>query len=143
MNLALNHGDRGAEGIFGTLLSVDEDHFVAATLEHAYPDGEGGWAPRIHPGTFSCKRGRHRLADMAEDFETFEITGVEGHANLLFHWGNWNENSHGCVLLGEAQAEGPHAGKNHVEMITNSRAAFARFMQLQEGVDEFTLEVLN
>lgn len=74
---------------------------------------------------------------MTEDFETFEITGVPGHSNLLFHWGNFNQDSEGCILLGERTAE-----EGNGEMITNSRAAFARFMGIQAGIGSFDLIVV-
>lgn len=73
---------------------------------------------------------------MAADFTTFEITGVAGHSNLLFHWGNFNADSEGCVLLGEAEVQ---AGGR--EMITASRAAFARFLASVAGRDTFALRV--
>jgi hypothetical protein len=141
MNLSLVRNSAREDGIFSQILDETE-HEVCMTLEHAYPDGKGGWAPKIYAGTFECVRGKHRLHGMAEDFETFEITGVADHSNLLFHWGNWNENSEGCVLVGEFIAEGYRPGAPHTEMITNSRVVFAAFMKLQEGVDQFTLEVV-
>jgi hypothetical protein len=64
------------------------------------------------------------------------VTGVAGHTGLLFHWGNWNRDSDGCILTGEAFADSAKG-----EMVTNSRASFARFMALQDGFDSFQLEV--
>lgn len=140
MDLALLRSSRRPDGIFSNLITL-EDHEVCMTLEHSYrQDAAGDWYPKIYPGEFECVRGPHRLHGMTEDFITFEITGVKGHSNLLFHWGNWNENSEGCILVGDAIAEGEHGGV-HAEMITNSRVAFARFMKLQEGVDRFKLQV--
>jgi hypothetical protein len=43
------------------------------------------------------------------------------------------------VLTGDAIAEN---AATHDEMLTNSRVAFARFMKLQEGVNEFWLTVI-
>ena len=121
-------------------------------LEHAYAadaadvansadayDGQD-FIPKIPPGIYDCVRGKHRLESMTEDFETFEITGVAGHKKLLFHWGNYNDNSDGCNLTGEKFAEGvEHAA--HVEMVTNSQATFKRFLAAQEGLDSFKLTV--
>ncbi len=139
MDLDLVRNSNRSDGIFSQLLTADEEHSVCMTLEHAYP-GKNDFQPKLPNGTFICKRGKHRLHGMTEDFETFEITGVEGHSGMLFHWGNLNRDSEGCVLTGDAIAEYP-AGAPHTEMITNSRAAFARFMKLQEGADQFTLRV--
>ena len=156
VNLRLIRHENGyrEDGIFSTLLKDDgTDEQVSVTLEHAYAcDDEQvsndsalayqhEYVPKITPGAHICKRGKHRLHGMVEDFETFEITGVPGHSKLLFHWGNWTENSDGCVLNGDSEVEGDHAGRHHVGMVTNSRAAFARFMALQAGVDSFTLTV--
>lgn len=138
MDLALARSSRREDGIFSNLLTND-DHEVCTTLTHAYwVDGE--WAPKLPNGEWTCERGKHRLHGMTEDFETFEITGVPGHTGLLFHWGNLNRDSEGCELTGDAIAEYP-AGAPHTEMVTNSRAAFKRFMDLQVGVDRFQLKV--
>jgi len=119
-----------SSGIFGVLLK-DDGTQIAYTLEHAYPVGSL-FDPKIPNGTFKCVRGPHRLHNMTADFTTFEITGVAGHSDLLFHWGNYNKDSEGCVLLGEGK---------QADMITNSRECFAKFMELLDGVDEFTLTV--
>jgi hypothetical protein len=138
MNLQLRRDAYRADGIFSTV--VGENGPVCVGLEHAYLV-DGVWTPKIYPGVFTCQRGLHRLHGMTEDFETFEITGVEDHKNLLFHWGNYNENSEGCVLVGESVVEARGHGMAHVEMVTNSRLTFAKFMQLQLGVERFLLTV--
>lgn len=101
------------------------------TAEHAY-DG----VPKVPNGTYTCQRGWHQL-HTGPRFETFEITGVEGHQGILFHVGNWPQiDSDGCLLCGNAiaqSAQGP--------MVTGSRGTFDRFMAAQEGVDSFELTV--
>ena len=137
MNLILQRNTYRADGIFSTLTAW-EGPFTADTLEHAYDDGTGGYGPKVHPDVYTCVRGLHRLHNMAEDFETFEISGVVGHTDILFHWGNYNRDSEGCVLVGKSlsmQGDG-------TQMITSSRVAFAELMALQEGVDSFQLTVL-
>ena len=120
-----------AEGVFGEL-SGDTGEFVCYTLEHAYPQPDGSYAPKLNSGDHTCVRGQHRLHNMTEDFTTFEITEVPGHSNILFHWGNYNSDSEGCVLLGTGLAP---------NMLTESREAFKRFMDNLDGVDTFTLTV--
>lgn len=120
------------EGVFGELCSVTDKHYFY-TLEHSY----GGKA-KIPNGTYTCKRGPHRLHGMTEDFETFEVTGVPGHTGLLFHWGNYNKDSNGCILIGESITK---PGTMYRSMLTNSRAAFKQFMLLTSGLDAFTLIV--
>jgi hypothetical protein len=130
MELKLNRVDANANGIFGSLLDENDD-IICITLEHAYPNGDS-FSAKIPDGTYDCVRGNHLLDGMTEPFETFEITGVPGHSGLLFHWGNFNKDSEGCVLVGTT-IQGP--------MITESRIAFEKFMQLMQGVDAFQLVV--
>lgn len=136
MNLKLKRIDYFTDGIFGEL-SDDKGHKIASTLEHAYDSGHGGgsYKPKLPNGTYNCVRGMHQLHD-SKPFETFEITNVPGHKGILLHIGNFNKDSEGCVLLGTEQT---NTGKFH--MIAHSKAAFQRFMDLQKGVDKFTLTV--
>lgn len=126
MKLLLKRSDCTASGIFSDLCS-ENGVKLYSTLEHSYD-----CKPKIPNGTYKCVRGKHRLHGMTEDFETFEITGVEGHQGLLFHWGNWNRDSDGCVLLGHTRSG---------DMVTNSRVAFHDFMEGLKGLDSFTLTV--
>lgn len=119
------------DGIFSELTDQD-GKVVAQTLEHSYNN-----LPKITNGTHKCVRGPHRLHNMTEDFITFEVTGIVGHSDLLFHWGNYNKDSDGCILMGETVAE-----TNKIEMVTNSRATFAKFMASLDGVNEFELTVV-
>ncbi len=135
MNLTLTRTEFREDGIFSVLKDVNGAK-VADTLEHAYVETASTYGPKIPNGVYVCKRGMHRLHGMVQDFETFEITGVAGHENLLFHWGNYNADSEGCVLLGATRAESERGG-----MVTSSRVTFAKFMEMQKGVDQFSLIV--
>lgn len=126
MDLTLRRQSFTDQGVFGLLLN-DQGDTIAVTLEHAYDR-----APKVPPGEYKCVRGLHRLEGMKEPFETFEVTGVPGHSNILLHVGNYQRDSHGCILVG-TEILG--------EMITQSRVAFEKFMELQKGVDQFTLTV--
>ena len=124
MPLYLNRKRCAPDGIFGELADESGDR-IAFTLEHSYDS-----VPKLPPGTYQCLRGTHTLHSGL--IETFEITGVPGHTGILFHYGNFNDDSDGCVLLGEGQAG---------NMITYSREAFTQFMVLCDGLDSFTLFV--
>lgn len=126
MNLVLQRTEFREDGVFGQLLNGNVQ--IAVTLEHSYEDG-----PKIPPGFYSCVRGTHQL-EGGEPFETYEITEVPNHNKILLHCGNWNKDSAGCVLLGSARSN---------DMIVGSRAAFNKFMALQDGVQEFCLQVTN
>lgn len=125
-------------GIFGELVDQLGMH-VACTLEHSY----GGplfdhFMPKVPEGEFQCVRGVHQLVGMTHSFETFEVTGVPGHTGLLFHAGNFNSNSIGCILVGETIEK-----LGGVLMVTNSKIALEKFMDIQSGIDSFLLTVIN
>jgi hypothetical protein len=126
MKLTLKRTEYSPSGIFSEL--KDElGTIIAHTLEHSYNS-----KPKVPSGTFTCVRGDHKLHGMTDTFSTFEIP-VAGHTDILFHWGNYNKDSEGCVLVGELQSG---------SMITNSRATFAKLMNLLQGLDTFELEVI-
>lgn len=99
-------------GIFGVL--TWDEVFLAVSLEHSY---EG--KPKLPLGDYTCVRGKHQLHGMTEPFTTFEVTGVLGHSGILFHCGNTQWDSEGCILVGSAQVG---------NQITESRKAFSEFM---------------
>lgn len=131
MDLTLKRNEYGAAGIFG-VISTAAGQPLYASLEHAYQNPDGRYVPKIPPGKYACVRSKHRLHGMTADFETFEVTGVLGHSGLLFHAGNFNRDSEGCILLGM---------KRVGLMVTQSRQAFEQFMTMQTGLDSFELEV--
>lgn len=137
MDLVLTRTRSREDGIFG-ILKANDLSFQCVTLEHAYEDVDKGFLPKLQPGEYMCVRGPHRLHNMTSNFITFEITGVTGHTNILFHWGNYNKDSEGCVLLGDTIA----TSSNEEGMITSSRRTFSEFMKVQDGVAKFTLTVV-
>lgn len=120
------------EGIFGTLRTKD-DAIICKTLEHAYPNFGGKFKAKIPPGEYMCVRGIHRLSG-GNPFETFEVTGVDGHFGLVFHPGNFNKDSAGCILVGEAI-------KDHA--LLRSRVTFLDLLLRLNGVQSFHLEVIG
>lgn len=135
MDLQLVRGTFEESGVFGSLMSLDGRQKFAVTLEHAYPivGNTPPFLPKLSPGFYTCMRGMHRLHGMDKSFETFEVTGVPGHSGILFHVGNYNADSEGCILLGSSRQGA---------MISDSKTAFQNFMKLQEGEDSFYLRVV-
>lgn len=133
MNLTLTRQENCDKGIF-SVLKDEAGNIIAYTLEHAYdheqPPGDERWEPKLSDGTYTCVRGRHQLH--SGPIETFEITGVRGHNGVLFHCGNVEADSEGCVLLGEERVG---------YIVVKSKLAFAKFLDLQAGVDSFQLTV--
>lgn len=134
MDLVLQRTEFRADGIFSELRDAGGEH-IAVTLEHSYHDGLGAFVPKLIDGRYSCVRGIHTLEGLGA-FETFEITKVPGHTRILFHVGNFNSDSSGCVLLGLGISQ-----LNSQQMITSSRIAFEKFLEFQEGIDQFMLIV--
>lgn len=127
MNLTLQRTDFREDGIFSKLSSANDQ--IAVTLEHSYDN-----KPKVPDGQYRCVRGIHQL-EHGGQFETFEVTGVAGHSGILFHVGNYNQDSEGCILLGQDISKGASW------MISNSKATFDKFMELQKGLNDFVLIV--
>lgn len=136
MDCILKHSPIRQDGQFGDLQLIDNS-FSCKTLEHAYQTATDGLQSKIPPGVYRCDRGDHELAGMTETFSTFEVTGVRSHTGILFHWGNYNKDSDGCILLGKDLLQTPSG-----QMIGTSRFIFAKFMQAQKDVTFFMLTVL-
>lgn len=134
MDLYLKRTDYRPDGIFGEITSPD---FTCYTLEHAYANNGHGFQPKVPSGTYTCVRGTHKL-EHGPSFETFEVTGVEGHSGILFHVGNVNGDSDGCILLGLNIITGSEDG---MQTIHASREAFNKFINVQAGVDSFTIVI--
>jgi hypothetical protein len=138
----------GKDGVFGELMDRDTDLFLC-TLEHAYEvAGTGSYQSKLSPGRYRCFR---RFSNHFQA-ETFEVEGVkwnesfgeafgieEGpdHFAILFHVGNYNDESAGCILLGKQL--GNKAGGGF--MLMNSKGAFQEFMDSLKGHQEFWLTV--
>jgi len=120
------------DGILGKLYD-DEGDQIAVTMEHSYNS-----LPKLQAGVYRCQRGMHSLHSNPKPFETFEIMDVPNHTGILFHVGNYNDDSNGCVLIGRACI-----GSAKGCMLTSSQATFQRFMLDLDGVDSFMLTVMD
>jgi hypothetical protein len=125
------------DGVFGHFYFDGEEEPFMVTLEHAFPQDSETYFPIIPNGIFTCRRGIHSLHN-GIPFETFEVTGIEGHSGLLFHPGNYNKDSEGCILVGTVVTTYDSKGD---KMITGSRDKFQEFMKRLDGVNEFQLKV--
>jgi hypothetical protein len=121
MDLRLERREANSNGIFGVLIDVHGQE-VAYTLEHSYSEN-GTYVPKLPIGIYACVIGEHQLSTGGPQ-QLYEVTGIEGHTGILFHKGNYNRDSNGCILLGTSVGNG---------FISRSQAAFDKFMQLQNG----------
>lgn len=117
-----------SDGAFGVLLYQGVP--FAVTLERTYdPDN----SIKIKDGPHNCHRSRYNKGG----YDTFEIE-VPGHSRILFHKGNIELHSEGCVLVAESFAV--LGGKPGVAL---SSEGFTEFMKKMSDYDDFVMEVVT
>jgi hypothetical protein len=118
----------GDEGAFGSMHKNRGAPF-AVTLERTFKPNNDVIILPSH--VYKCTKSRYYKGG----YPTYEIH-VDGHSRVLFHKGNKEAHSLGCILVAEFYHD--FGGMNG---IGNSAGGFNEFMKLTEGVDEFILEV--
>jgi hypothetical protein len=140
MKLILQRRSASVDGVFSDLLD-EKGNFLFCALEHAYlMPKKKIYKAKIPVGTYTCKKTYRTLTENpteADYFWTYEIMNVKGHTGILFHVGNYNDDSNGCVLIGKGLGRKSDGGR----MITSSRQAMEAFMKLLDGAESFTLVV--
>lgn len=120
-----------ADGVFGTLAV---DNFpIAVTLERPWL----GNAPKIScipAGSYRAKR-----INSPTHGDVFEVTVVPGRTHILIHAGNVDDDSEGCILLGESFSYWRDASC----CVADSKEAMKEFMQSMKGCNEFQLTIVN
>lgn len=112
-------------GRFGVLVENEFPRLV--TLEHTFENNR----VVIPEGVWPCTRTIFHKPRVP--YATFEIH-VPGHDRVLFHRGNKEDDSRGCVLVGRRFGGGG---------ILDSALGFADFMERRSGLDEFDLRVID
>lgn len=116
------------DGVFG-VLSID-NFPLCLTCERPWLNNQKGISC-IPTGHFGPKR-----VNSPKFGNTFEVP-VEGRSEILFHSGNIDDDSHGCIILGEEFNKWTTGQLS----VSSSKIAFALFMQELVGENEFQLEV--
>ncbi len=115
-------------GTFGVLVS-DGTPF-ALTLEDPWRDNQKN-ASCIPDNIYACRR------TVSPKFgETFEVTGVPDRSHILLHTGNTEEDTHGCILVGESFGR-----LNGRPAVLSSKDGFRELMEVLRGVDGFELKI--
>ena len=128
MNLTLKRVSTGEQGTFGSLLHQNIP--LVQTLERQWLDNAVG-VSCIPEGAYTCRR-----VQSPKFGNTFEVINVEDRTHILFHKGNLDSDSHGCVILGKQNgALGEDRG------VLSSKQGFNEFMLLLEATDEFELTI--
>ena len=87
----------------------------------------------IPAGAYTCKR-----VDSPKFGDTFEVIDVDGRSHILFHKGNLDDDSHGCILVGEKYGNlGSNSG------ILDSGSGYAEFMNLLADDQYFNLTIID
>lgn len=133
MNFILQRDAYLADGIFGELFIEGTDSPFCVTLEHAY-NYKGEYVPKIPPGNYECRRRQSPKFSR----EVFEVCSVPNHTDIEIHFGNYNHDSDGCILLGKS-VQFMDSG---ARAISFSRNTFDKFMNLLADQDTFLLTVL-
>lgn len=137
------HLRRIAESPDGTFGRMEVSETVFHTLEEEGLENQRN-VSRIPAGTYLCRRTVYHR----HGYETFEVTGVPDRDRVLFHIGNTEEDTDGCILLGLDSGLLEVVDEDTGELtrkigVYHSRVAFRMFMQFLSGVDEFELEITD
>ena len=85
----------------------------------------------IPAGQYLCKRYHSKKYP-----NTFEVTGVEGRSKILFHSGNTEKDTKGCILIGSRYGL---LGSRHA--ILRSKIVFDKFIKALGDDYEFILTI--
>lgn len=102
------------------------------TLEEAWRDNQRQ-VSCIPTGNYTISR--HRSPKFGE---TFIVNNVPGRSHILFHAGNTDEDTLGCILVGCEYGE-----LKKKPAVLRSRAAFLLFMNLLSGLDKVNLQIVK
>ena len=120
-----------ADGVFGVL--IHEGIPFAVTLEPEWKNNQRNISC-IPEGEYKCVRRKYHRGG----YMTYEVTDVPNRSAILIHKGNTEDNSEGCILVGE-QFE----TLNNKAAILQSGKAFDEFMEKLEGIETFSLYITS
>lgn len=143
MHLRLIRMPSTSQGTAGVLLGPGQER-----LMFTFEDSDLGNrrnVSRIPAGTYFLKRTLYHKYG----YPTYEVTGVSGRSRILFHPGNTEEDTAGCILPGEYlgvfHRKDEETGKLQWKLgVANSRNAFTKLMQLLTTADgDPVLEIID
>lgn len=120
--------EESVDGSFGVVLLDGRAFCVSLEPED---NGNAIGTSNIPHGVYRCER------VVSPRFgETFQVTDVPGRSHILFHAGNTEDDTAGCILL--ARKFGVLGGKRGV---LSSGVTFREFLSRFEGVRAFDLHI--
>ena len=127
------------DGTFGVLLS-DGVPF-AVTLERQWLDNRRS-VSCIPEGKYTVTRcnksSDYGFRDSPRFGDTFMVNEVPNRSKILFHKGNLDEDSHGCILVGEEY--GTLSGD---AAVLSSKKGFNEFLKIHRRANAFDLEIMS
>lgn len=131
MKMRLARTSYTPSGTWG-ILHDDKELPVCVTLENPWIDN----VPRVSCiplGLYQCIR-----VDSPKFGVTFQVAGVHERTHILFHKGNTEFDTSGCILLGSRFGQ-----LSDVPAILESNPAFRLFMGLHATEDNFELAIVD
>ena len=128
------------DGVFG-VLTFKGAHLFTCEEEEL---GNRAGISCIPVGNYTIKR----TVYFKHGYPTFEVMDVPNRSRILFHPGNTEEDSEGCILLGtklgvlEVRDEDTGIRRKKLGVLSSKRA-FKWFMEAMHGVDEMNLKITN
>lgn len=130
MKLTLKRIACNPYGTFGVY--IHRNIPFAVTLEPIWKNNEENISC-IPAMEYTCRR-----IDSPRFGNTFEVMNVPGRTHIVHHKGNWDDDTIGCICLGE-QFE-PLNGEPG---IWRSGKGFSEFMDILKDVNKFTLRIID
>lgn len=130
MNIDLVRVGQSERGTFGALRY--KQVAFALTLERPWLNNEQN-VSSIPAGTYRCRRIRSPKFGV-----TYEVCDVPNRTHVLFHKGNYLEDTLGCILVGEE-----FSGTWAKPFLASSERGFLELMKLLDGMNEFELTIYD
>ena len=126
------------DGVQGVL--VNGNTVVCLTLEEEWKDNSKGISC-IPVGSYLCRRVNTKGHGI-----TYEVQDVPGRDAILFHSGNTEEDTEGCILTGKefgyVKVKDEDTGElREKQAVLNSKSAFAYLMSVLNDRETFVLHV--
>ena len=97
----------------------DDSNLYALTLENPWVGNEDNISC-IPEGNYVCE-----VDESPKYGQVYHVHSVEGRSHILIHWGNYERNTEGCILLGSGLMDDTEENK---EAISNSKNTVMDFM---------------
>lgn len=137
MKIELRRVSSDDDRTFGVLIHNGSP--FAVTLERGWRDNRRGESC-IPPGDYIARRcnasSEYGFKDSPHFGDTFVVENVPGRKHILFHKGNLDDDTHGCIIV--AAEFGVLSGE---PAVLNSAKGFGKFLQLMNAENIFRLVV--